>query len=411
MSQNIDQIFIANPASSMQTTDLLYLGRTPFGASSDFAITFANFQSSITAVGTIATGVWHGTVIAGTYGGTGVNNGASTFTIGGNTSFVGASTFAGTLTGNTAVTFPTSGTLATTSQLATPAALTKVDDTNVTLTLGGTPTTALLQATSLTLGWSGLLAVARGGTGVSSVTTSPTATSFAGWDANSNMFANNFNSAGNVTSAAGGTITLTAASPRFLYPTAGVPQTIVMPVVSTLTIGTTFTIYNPDYHVFTVQSSGANTIGTFYSNQSSSIATLTCIAITGTTAASWIMEVANLNGSLTGNAEFNSIAVTNSPHFTGVVWGTTSTVTAAGSTNLDGNFNQVFTGATTQTAVLPSTSGNYRGINYFITNKSSGTVTVNANDGSTVSTIAAGTSLYFINIDNSNNSNTQWAFH
>jgi len=43
----------------------------------------------------------------------------------------------------------------------TPAALTKVDDTNVTLTLGGTPATALLQSTSLTLGWSGTLADAR----------------------------------------------------------------------------------------------------------------------------------------------------------------------------------------------------------------------------------------------------------
>jgi len=43
--------------------------------------------------------------------------------------------------------------------------LTKTDDTNVTLTLGGTPTTALLKATSLTLGWSGQLAISRGGTG------------------------------------------------------------------------------------------------------------------------------------------------------------------------------------------------------------------------------------------------------
>lgn len=53
----------------------------------------------------------------------------------------------------------------------TPAALTKVDDTNVTLTLGGTPATALLQATSLTLGWSGQLSVARGGTGLSALGT------------------------------------------------------------------------------------------------------------------------------------------------------------------------------------------------------------------------------------------------
>lgn len=48
-----------------------------------------------------------------------------------------------------------------TSTGITPAALTKVDDTNVTLTLGGTPATALLQATSLTLGWAGTLADGR----------------------------------------------------------------------------------------------------------------------------------------------------------------------------------------------------------------------------------------------------------
>jgi hypothetical protein len=47
----------------------------------------------------------------------------------------------------------------------TGSALTKTDDTNVTLTLGGSPTTALLAATSLTLGWTGVLSVARGGTG------------------------------------------------------------------------------------------------------------------------------------------------------------------------------------------------------------------------------------------------------
>lgn len=49
----------------------------------------------------------------------------------------------------------------------TGAALTKTDDTNVTLTLGGTPTTALLRAASLTLGWTGQLSLTRGGTAAS----------------------------------------------------------------------------------------------------------------------------------------------------------------------------------------------------------------------------------------------------
>ena len=50
-----------------------------------------------------------------------------------------------------------------------PAALTRVDDTNVTLTLGGSPSTALINAASLTLGWTGTLAGSRGGTGYGSV--------------------------------------------------------------------------------------------------------------------------------------------------------------------------------------------------------------------------------------------------
>lgn len=47
------------------------------------------------------------------------------------------------------------------SSITGGAALTKVDDTNVTLTLGGSPSTSLLSATSLTLGWTGTLADSR----------------------------------------------------------------------------------------------------------------------------------------------------------------------------------------------------------------------------------------------------------
>jgi hypothetical protein len=53
----------------------------------------------------------------------------------------------------------------------TGAALTKTDDTNVTLTLGGNHATSLLRAASLALGWVGQLAVSRGGTGLSALGT------------------------------------------------------------------------------------------------------------------------------------------------------------------------------------------------------------------------------------------------
>jgi hypothetical protein len=48
--------------------------------------------------------------------------------------------------------------------------LTFTNDTNVQMTLGGTPASALLQPVSITLGWTGQLAVGRGGTGASTLT-------------------------------------------------------------------------------------------------------------------------------------------------------------------------------------------------------------------------------------------------
>jgi hypothetical protein len=55
--------------------------------------------------------------------------------------------------------------IAISSASVTGADLTKADDTNVTLTLGGTAAGSLLKAVSITVGWTGTLAVARGGTG------------------------------------------------------------------------------------------------------------------------------------------------------------------------------------------------------------------------------------------------------
>lgn len=48
--------------------------------------------------------------------------------------------------------------------------LSRVNDTNVTLTLTGTPDTALLEAVTLTLGWTGKLSAARGGLGPLTIT-------------------------------------------------------------------------------------------------------------------------------------------------------------------------------------------------------------------------------------------------
>lgn len=84
----------------------------------DIASTYVG-QTSITTLGTIGTGTWQGNIVGPIYGGTGVNNGSNTITIGGNVSTGGAFTVSGafsttlTVTGATSVTLPTTGTLAT----------------------------------------------------------------------------------------------------------------------------------------------------------------------------------------------------------------------------------------------------------------------------------------------------------
>lgn len=81
-------------------------------ATVDIAATYVG-QTSITTLGTIATGTWNGSVIAGQYGGTGVANTGKTITLGGNLVTSGASSITLTSTGATNVTLPTTGTLAT----------------------------------------------------------------------------------------------------------------------------------------------------------------------------------------------------------------------------------------------------------------------------------------------------------
>jgi len=101
--------------------------------------------------------------------------GAYAITLGGAITTAGYLTMVGafgvtqTYTGTTNITMPQAGTVAVLTDIPSfsPAALTTADDTNVTITLGGSPGTALLQATSLTLGWTGQLGLARGGTAAS----------------------------------------------------------------------------------------------------------------------------------------------------------------------------------------------------------------------------------------------------
>lgn len=128
------------------------------------------------------------------------------------------------------------------------------------------------------------LAHSQGGTGVNAVPTSPVASNFAAWDANANLQANSFISGFASTATAAGTTTLTAASSAQQFFTGSTTQTVLMPVVSTLSLGQSFEIFNQSSGVVTVQSSGANLIKAM---DPGTVLTLVVISTSGTTAASW----------------------------------------------------------------------------------------------------------------------------
>jgi len=90
------------------------------------------------------------------------------------------------------------------------------------------------------------------------------------------------------TATAAGTTTLTASSTLLQFFTGSTTQTVVLPVVSTLSLGQRYEIHNNSSGAITVNSSGSNLVATVAANTTT---VCTCILITGTTAASWDADI------------------------------------------------------------------------------------------------------------------------
>lgn len=189
-------------------------------------------------------------------------------------------------------------------------------------------------------------------------------------DVNSNLSVNNLLEGYTTTATAAATTTLTVSSTYLQYFTGTTTQTIVLPVASTLVLGQQFCIVNLSTGTITIQSSGANTVQAVSSNY---YCIVTCILISGTTAASWSVQYAPLSstgggGGGTPGGSNKQVQYNNSSAFAGA---------SQVQIESDGNLELVSTGGTT-TISAPS-SGNLKlyslnrtGIDRLVSNPSLG---------------------------------------
>lgn len=167
---------------------------------------------------------------------------------------------------------------------------TQITDASVDLTVDVTGTLPLANG-----GTGGTDAAgARTGIGLAAMATAATGSTLAQRDANGNLTAAGVLEGYTTTTTAAGTTTLTVASNYLQFFTGSSTQTVTLPVASTLVLGQQWLIVNSSTGAVTVQSSGANAIIVVAAGTS---ALLTCILITGTSAASW--QATNLGDAAT----------------------------------------------------------------------------------------------------------------
>ena len=253
--------------------------------------------SSLTSVGTITSGTWNGTTIAIANGGTG----------------------------------------ATTASTAAAALLpAQTSNSGKYLTTDG----------SGTLSWGTVSGYSAPTIGSTSIASGATVTTIAGLTL-TNPTIGNFILGYTTTATAAGTTTLTNSSNNQQVFTGTTTQTVVMPVASTMTVGTRYLIENNSTGNLTVNSSGGNLIATVYPAMSIKV---TSILASGTSAASWDAEYVGFNA-VTGTG---SAVLGTSPTISGLTL--TGTLTAGASVGTSGQVLQS-TGTGVQWATATSSGG------------------------------------------------------
>ncbi|RTL14550.1 MAG: hypothetical protein EKK56_00915 [Flavobacteriaceae bacterium] len=121
MPRTVKQVYDDNPSTSFASTDLIYLGKSPYSGVSDSAILVSdiynatNLQLTLGKLNTI-----QDISVSSSPQFNGISLSGKSITLGGNFTTTGSFTTNFTMTGNTSVTFPTTGTLATLSDIPAP---------------------------------------------------------------------------------------------------------------------------------------------------------------------------------------------------------------------------------------------------------------------------------------------------
>ena len=221
---------------------------------------------------------------------------------------------------------------------------------------------------------SGTVPIANGGTGQTNATAA--ANALDGWQ--------------EIVSSASA-VTLTNTSPRLIYVSGSVAQTIILPDVTTLQFGWVFTIFNGSSQSITVQSSGGNLIGSIVPPGLRS--KFYCILLTGTTNASWVQQYSG-SSTRTGSG---SLVHASSPTLASpiITFSTSAAVTAGtnaqGQGALTSDLNVITTAANNPSGVtLPTATVGRRII---VVNKGANPIAVFPATGGTIDALAANASI------------------
>lgn len=222
----------------------------------------------------------------------------------------------------------------------------------------------------------------------SAISAAATASTVVTRDGNANIFADSIIPGVTSTVTAASTTTLTVDSTQVQRFTGTTTQTVLLPTTS-VTDGRTFIIDNKSSGLVTIQSSGANTI-TYAA--AGAVVVVQANTATPTTAAHWTVLAYSSTTGYTNGVPSTAMRDANNILSARVfLAGSTSTATAGTTTTLTVSSNsiQIFTGSTTQTCVLPTTTI-ILGWKVTIINKSSGAITVNSSGSGLVATVAGG---------------------